>query len=162
VSHDETPSLPLGPLAPSRPPSAAELTRELLPCLTGCEVIGVLEGAGAAIAYVQSLDLMDKNIGDEHVDAIMDLLAPAAALRALYLDGNYIGNEGAEALARHLHEHPQLAELSLSHNEIGNRGAKALARQLGAVRQLVDLQVFANPMWRWYEQRLLRLVQHRC
>ncbi|CAF1331586.1 unnamed protein product [Rotaria magnacalcarata] len=78
------------------------------------------------------LDLTERNIDDNKVQHVADILQENTTLVELQLEGNRIGLKGTRHLAKALRNNQTLIELNISDNQIGDVGTQYLAE---AIRQ---------------------------
>lgn len=95
-----------------------------------------------ALHGLQLLDLIETNMGDSGLTAVIKVLKQTPNLKILRLSDNLVQEKGIKALTKMLYVHPmlRLEQLQVSGNNIKSRGMKTLAKALQA-NTLPNLQV---------------------
>ena len=90
------------------------------------------------------LDLSNRKLDDNHINALSKALKDNIALTCLDLSNNNITNKGASALAAALETNKTLISLNLSNNRIGDIGATELRNMLIGNKTLTNINLDLN------------------
>ncbi len=94
---------------------------------------------------IRTLDLVNTQIGDEGLAAILEVLTYTnRTVERLYLGGNQIQENQAALLANLLADNPVITGLFLNVNHLGDRGVTVLVDGLAENKTLIDLGLASN------------------
>ena len=94
---------------------------------------------------IRTLDLVNTQIGDEGLAAILEVLTYTnRTVERLYLGGNQIQENHASLLANLLADNPVITGLFLNVNHLGDRGVTVLVDGLAENKTLIDLGLASN------------------
>ena len=110
------------------------------------EEIGVLSRLlEKKYATLQTLNLVNNQVGAEGAASLMSALEKNVTLQALNLDHNQVGDKGAASVTSALEKNDAtLQTLSLGYNQVGAAGAASLAWALEKNATLQTLNLYAN------------------
>lgn len=90
------------------------------------------------------LDLSSKNLDDEHMLWLLDILTAETAKKILCFSDNKIGDLGARRLSELLRKFPQISSIRLQRNNIGPEGAQYLINAAATNNNLIEIALVGN------------------
>ncbi|KAL9179665.1 hypothetical protein ACHAXT_008955 [Thalassiosira profunda] len=109
------------------------------------EIEELLKRAERNDATLTRIELRNRNLTDEEIIPLLDVLPYTKSLRALNVENNKVGDRGASALAGALAENSSVVSVNLGGNLIGDAGASDLFRVLSSSNDSVtELSLSSN------------------